>query len=310
MSLLVASLYLLCIAFLFGSALYVYSRNPFSRLNSAYALLALTLLGWVGTLFVFTAQTGGLALLWLGRANFAAAALAAPAVLGFVHELRREPSPRMRWLWIEALSVALIALLTGLVDRSESLQVSVHVTDYGAFFPIYVINILAFVSVALWRAFAPTPHLSTQTRLQLRLVGVGVFATVTVGTIANAILPYVYGDFRYIDAGTLSTIFFLAAVAYAAVVYRLFNLQVVVRTTLIFGVLIAFALEIYQVAIEFLTRLLPLGDPAQQHAAAVTVALIINAFTHEPLRRWLEQLADQLLTGKRPRHESRSIRRQ
>ena len=79
MSLLTASLYLLCLAFLFGSAVYVYSRDPFARVNAAFALLALTLLGWVGTLFVYTAQTQGSALLWLGRANFAFAALMAPA---------------------------------------------------------------------------------------------------------------------------------------------------------------------------------------------------------------------------------------
>src|SRR5579859_1676799 len=134
MSLLVASLCLLCLAFLFGSALYVYSRDPFSRLNASFALLALSLLGWVGTLFVFGAQTGGSALLWLGRANFAAAALAAPASLLFVLALARKPLRYASWVWLETGLWAAVSLLTGLVDKEETVIGGIHVTRYGFLF--------------------------------------------------------------------------------------------------------------------------------------------------------------------------------
>ena len=120
--------------------------------------------------------------------------------------------------------------------------------------------------------------------------------TAVVGIMANVVLPYFYHDFRFINVGTLSTIFFLAVVAYTSVVHHLFNIRVILRTTLVFTVLIALTLEFYQLAIEFLTHLLPLGDPTQRQVAATTIALIINAFTHEPVRLWLEQLVDQLLT--------------
>jgi len=298
MSLLVASLYLLCLAFLFGSALYVYSRDPFDRLNSSFALLALTLLGWVGTLFVFTAEADSPALLWLGRANFTAAALAAPVAWHFVQTLaqkRRRTSPL---LWSEVSVVALLSLLTGAVDRAEIVQAGVHITTYGWLFPLYVVHILFFTLLALRTAFQSAPHFGPQTRIQLRLVGLGIFATVAVGFVADALLPYVYGNFRYIHVGTLSTIFFLAAIAYAASVHHLFNVRVLLRATFIFTALIAFALELYQIAVEFLTHLLPLGDPSQRHVAAATIALIVNAFTHEPLRWQLERLADKFMKEK------------
>ena len=298
MSLLVASLYLLCLAFLFGSALYVYSRDPFDQLNSSFALLALTLLGWVGTLFVFTSEVDSSTLLWLGRANFAAAALAAPVAWHFVQALaqqRRRPSV---WLWGEVSVVALLSLLTGSVDRVETVQAGVHITTYGWLFPLYVVHILFFTLLALRTAFQSAPHFGPQTRIQLRLVGLGIFATVTVGFVADALLPYVYGNFRYIHVGTLSTIFFLAAIAYAASVHHLFNVRVLLRATFIFTALIAFALELYQIAVEFLTHLLPLGDPSQRHIAAATIALIVNAFTHEPLRWQLELLADKFMKQK------------
>jgi hypothetical protein len=305
MSLLVASLYLLCLAFLFGSALYVWSRDPFVRLNASYAALAAALLGWVGTLFLFSSNSPGTGLLWLGRANFAAAVLIAPAALSFVRALARSrPSRIDTWIWLEGLALALLSLLTGAVDRAEAITGAQHVTSYGPLFPLYIAHLVAYAVAALVTAFRATPALPREVRTQLRLVGVGILATGAVGIVANAVLPYFYGDFRFIDAGTLSTIFFLAAVAYAATIHHLFDVRVLVRATLVYGVLVAFAVELYQVAVESLTRLLPLGDAAGQHVAAAAVALTINAFTHEPLRKLLEQLADRLLVRKVRRHSS------
>jgi hypothetical protein len=300
MSLLVASLYLLCLAFLFGSALYVWSRDPFARLNASYAALAAALLGWVGTLFLFTSEASGPGLLWLGRANFAAAVLIAPAALSFVRALARCEKSRLdSWIWLEGLALALLSLLTGAVDRAETLTKAQHVTAYGPLFPLYIAHLVGFAVAALVTAFRPAHAIPREVRTQLRLVGTGILATGVVGIVSNAVLPYYYGDFRFIDAGTLSTILFLAAVAYAATVHHLFDVRVLVRATLVYGVLVAFAVELYQLAVESLTRLLPLGDPAGQHVAAVAVALTINAFTHEPLRRLLEQLSDRLLAKTR-----------
>ena len=116
------------------------------------------------------------------------------------------------------------------------------------------------------------------------------------------LLPYWYGDFRYIHVGTLSTIAFLGTVAYAAVNYHLFNVRVLLKATFVYALLIAFALELYQLAVQALTRLLPLGDPSQRHVAAATLALILHAVTQQPLRGWLERLADRLLNVPHPGH--------
>ena len=301
MSLLTASLYLLCLAFLFGAALYVYSRDPFVRLNASFALLALTLLGWVGTLFVFTVQAQGPALLWLGRSNFAAAALAAPAAYAFVLALADKPFHNVRVALVETLLLCAASLLTGWVDRAESVALGQHVSAYGPLFPLYLLHILLFTALALRVALWPSARLPALTRTQLRLVGSGILLTVLTGFVTNAALPYWYGDFRYIHVGTLSTIFFLVVVAYAAVSYRLFNVRVLLKRTVVFALLIAFALELYQLAVSALAGLLPLSDPAQRHLAAASIALIVNAVTQQPLRWWLERLADKLLAGKPPR---------
>jgi hypothetical protein len=299
MSLLVACLYLLCVAFLFGAGLWVFSRDPYRRLNSSFAVLAFSLLGWVVTLFLFTPQTAGPALLWLGRANFAALALAAPATWQFVETLANSDWWYARWLWSAGLLFALVALLTPLIDKSEALRGSVHVTSYGVLFPAYTIFVLVCAVGALWSAFEPAAHLRRQTILQLRFVGVGILATTAIAFVFDAVLPYYFGNFHYIHVGPLSTIIFLGLVAYAVSVYHLFNVRILVRSTVVFAILIGLFLEFYRIAVDSLAHLLPLQDATERQIAATAVALIVNAFSHEALKHWLEHLFDRMLTKRR-----------
>jgi hypothetical protein len=312
MTLFTASLYLLCLAFLFGSAVFVLSRNPRSPLNGYYALLAMALLGWVGTLFVFGSLSEGTTLLIVGRVNFAAAALVVTASYLFVAELSGRRIAREAWLWVETLVFVLLSLFTPLIDRAETVQAGQHVTQYGLLFDVYIVHIVMYLIGAVVTAFRPAPGLRATSRMQLKLVGAGILATALVGVTANVILPYGFGDFRFINVGTLSTILLLGAVAYAVFVHHLFNIRVIIRTTVIYALLISVALEVYQAAVVFLAELLPLGDPAARHFAATAIALIINASTHQALRHWLEQMADRMLPKKRqsvhryqpsPRHE-------
>ena len=104
----------------------------------------------------------------------------------------------------------------------------------------------------------------------LRLMGTGILLAVGVGFVTNAALHYWYGDFRFIHIGTLSTKFFLVLVAYAACFQWLFNVRVLVKRAVVFALLIAFALELYQLAVSALAGLLPLGDPAHRHFATAS----------------------------------------
>ncbi|MCX6378619.1 MAG: hypothetical protein NT023_03955 [Armatimonadetes bacterium] len=242
-------------------------------------------------------------LLYWGRLNFASVALIAPIVYIFVAVLAKQEIKRLIWIWVESGAFVLLSLFTGLIDQSERvLAMGEHITTYGWLFLLYLLHVLIFVGEALWVAFRSPAKLPRENSIQLKLVGVGVLVTAFVGIMANVVLPYFFHDFRFIDAGTLSTIFFLAVVAYTSVVHHLFNIRVIIKTTLVFTALIALTLEFYQLAVDFLTHLLPLGDPAQRQVAATTIALIINAFTHEPVRMWLEQLVDRLFVSRRQRH--------
>lgn len=309
MSALVAALYSLCLIALTGFALFVFVRNPRGSLNQTFFLLALALLGWVASLFAFSLPTfdtqNAPGLLLLGRFNFACIVLAVTLGYVFVQHVARRPVSRLaRWLWLETGLLAGLTLFTPLVDKTELVIAGQHSTLYGSLFPLYVLHVLVWLTAALWAAFRPAAQVAEQTRSQLRLIGGGILATGLVGLLTNVLLPYTFSDFRFIHIGTLSTLLFLLAVGYAVFVLHLFSVRVLITMTFVFAGLVTLALEVYQLALGFLVHLLPFGDPAQRNLAATVIALTVNAFTQEPLKRGLEKVVDRLSRQGQLRHRN------
>lgn len=134
--------------------------------------------------------------------------------------------------------------------------------------------------------------------------GVGDGAA-AVGLITNALLPSVYGDFRWIVVGPLSTLLFLGAVGYAVFAYHLFSVWVIIRKAVVLAGVVTLMLELYQGAVAALARVLPVGDAGHLHLAATGVALAVNASTQQSVRKWLEKRIDGLFSRSSKLGESR-----
>ncbi|WP_125206005.1 hypothetical protein [Capsulimonas corticalis] len=107
-------------------------------------------------------------------------------------------------------------------------------------------------------------------------------------------MPYWIGDFRWIHLDTPSTILLLMTLGAAIFSHHFFDVQVVVRATVVYAGLTTLALEVYRLALNFLARLLLLGSPSEHAFAATALASAINAFTQELVRRWLERAVDRM----------------
>jgi hypothetical protein len=298
-------LYLLCSVLLLVSAAAILWRDPRSEPHRHYALTALSLLGWVATLPLYYRSEDPDAVLWLGRINFAAAALA----VSFGYLLVRSLAQRRDEHWkeaavdrqvsafvtLEALLLALLSAFTGLVDQAELLGMEPggrHVTVYGILFPLYALHVLAYLGASTLAAFqARKGTVRGAARDRLTLVGAGVLVTGIVGVVADIILPYGFGDFRFTDAGPLSTAAFLIAVGYAVLKHRLFDLRFLVLRTLVLGVLGSLALAAYGAVVVLATERFA-GDGA---GTFTKFGVLVIALSFDPLRRKLEQKVDRLL---------------
>ena len=297
----VALLYALCFLLLSGQALLVAwksRRRTRPGLRRAFYLLTLSLLLWQLTLFLEVRTEVPAAQLGLGRANFAAATFAAYYALRFAREIPEGPAgelPGRPTPWLPAVTglLAALTLLTPLVVAAERVEAGRAITTFGPLFPLYLLHVLGCWLAALAAACRERRRArDPRVRGQLLLVGAGMLATGGIAVITNAVLPYGFGDFRFGDLGTLSTLLFVLAVAYATFAHRLFDLRVAIRKALVYGVLLAFVLGAYGSAVYLVTEHLTEGA-----GRFVQFAVLMIAFSLDPLRKFLEGKAERLLFG-------------
>lgn len=294
-----------CIA-LVGMAGFVQARSPKASANRTFALTCLFLLAWLATLFLFNRTQEPDALLLVGRLNFAAVPPAALCAYLFVRAVAGLPFPSgaSRFaLFSSTVALSLVSALTPLIDQAElpgSPDGGAHTTIYGPMFPLYAAYVAALLLAAVLLAFKQARVTRPPARDQLLLVGAGMLATGVVALVTNALLPFTFGEFRFTDVGPLSAVLFLGATAYAIAKHNLFNVRLLVRKTVVYGLLLSFVLAAYSSLLVLATD----KFAGEGNGALTRFGVLAIAFSFDPIRRFLEHRIDKLLFHKpatRPR---------
>jgi hypothetical protein len=92
--------------------------------------------------------------------------------------------------------------------------------------------------------------------------------------------------------GTLSTLLFVLATACATFLHRLFDLRVLLRRTLVYGLLLALMLGAYSTTVYMVSEHLT-GSAGK----VIQFVVLLIAFSFDPLRRFIEEKTDALLFG-------------
>ena len=218
----------------------------------------------------------------------------------------RPPSRRWAWvLWIASLT-ALVGLAGRALDPDLLTPVRLHnpvgipvshgylQTLRGA--ATLVLVVLALASLA--SVFLRLRDATGERRQQLKWFGSGiaVFVTVvTAGTLADEVLD--------VNAAWLEVLVSLAyltipiSIGLAVLRYRLYDLDLVINRTLVYGALAAFITAVYLVAVVGVGALVGLGNHVNMLLSLLTAGLVGLAF--QPVRRRLQRLANRLVYGRR-----------
>ena len=303
-SLLAEVLYALCALVLAGASIFLLVREGRSALVRWFVASCLALLVWVVTLFLFSRSDDPSYILLVGRANFAAVSLAVYFGFRFVKAVAALPA-RSSDTWLLGLSIILstIAATTPWIDKIELVGAGIaggHETVYGPLFAFSVAHIIGMLAATLWLAFRSSEWVVSPHRDQLLLLGWGTLATGAISLVTNALLPYTFDDFHWIDIGPLSTLLFLLSVAYAVIRHQLFDIRVFVRRAVVLGVALSLVLACYSALVLLVT-----DKFASSESGGVTrFGVLVLAFSFDPIRRFLEGRIDKLLF-----HEQRQRRR-
>lgn len=161
---------------------------------------------------------------------------------------------------------------------------------------IYTLHIFVFFIVAFYILFKK--YLSTKSieKMQIQYVFLGTIFSAVGGAITNLILPLMNESLRSSRYGPYFTVFLIAFSTYGIIAYRLFDIRIIVKRTIIYSVLLVFVMATYTIVVFSFAALF--GSDTQitfKNSAANIVAALLIAFGFDPLRRWLTNVTDKYL---------------
>jgi signal transduction histidine kinase len=219
----------------------------------------------------------------------------------------RLPSPRWRWvLWAYVGLVACylayfyavtVAALAGTRIRLDSVGDVMGTQRLPAWFAVGVIVPIAVI----WLSFAVHQVLSWRRatgehRQQLKWLAFGAAVTLGVGVLGNSLLPGAVGQMLGVAIVALPV-----SIGVAILKYRLYDIDVVISRTIVYGSLAAFITVVYILVVVGIGSLgsgsAHAGSRPNLGLSILATAVVAVAF--QPVRERAQRLANRLVFGQR-----------
>jgi signal transduction histidine kinase len=310
----------------------IIERQPDNRIGWLFAGLAIALELWSASqayaVYTLTVRPGflpiGAFVGWISHWSLAVSfVLFIPVFLLF--PAGRLPSPRWRpvmWTWAIGAAIAIVGfaldqntisigngdcLQPEAFNATACMQNPIHLTALGHViatvtgiggFATFGTAVAACVAVVM--RFRRARDDERQQMRWLAFVGVGFFATFFVSFVADAIIPedspFAWiGGLSFAAVATILLIGLPAACGIAILKYRLYELDIVVRKTVVFGALAIFITAVYVLFVAGVGAVVGhANNTALSFAATALLAILFH-----PARERAQRFADRVVYGKR-----------
>ncbi len=238
---------LLIISFLYLSlGLFVYLRNPRARVNTSFALFALSALIWINVSF-FEDEINNIGLQYLlMKLDFAFGIISSFLLLLFCLDISKAKLENIKYVRLLLMAVPVffsIAILSSrLIISGYEFKGGVIDPVFGTAYPVYALliglTLISGVGTLLWSYRYSSP----EDKAKFVYLLIGFFLSSAIAFATNILLAgYIktsphYG--LYSRFGLFSSVFVILFSGYAIVKHRLFNLKVIAAETLSLGILV------------------------------------------------------------------------
>ncbi|OGY30391.1 MAG: hypothetical protein A3F35_03000 [Candidatus Woykebacteria bacterium RIFCSPHIGHO2_12_FULL_45_10] len=227
--------------------------------------------------------------------------LVTPALMPFLLLLfskvfPKQEAPISKGLWFLLLLPALIILVLSptplniekvtFTDSGQELVVGPLYTPFFIYFALYLIG--TFIN--LFRKFKRGTGLE---KLQIQYLVLGLVAASIFALLLNVILP-IFGFSTLVSLGPFAALFLVGSVSYAIIKHRLLDIEIIIRRSVVYSALLATLTVFYSIIVFGLNRIfLPTGAAAFPRPTDL-VAIMLVAFTVDPLKRLIEKTTDKV----------------
>lgn len=277
-----------------GLGLLVYLKNPRHLVNKLFAFFVLCVSTWTLCIYMIYSATDINSVEIWGRSIFAVASLIA---LSFFYFSRVFPD--RKWIPTDKLFLLFTGcgIIITLISPSNLIVKAIKLADhptqsmlqyepiFGPAHPIFAIYFLSCFSYGLvnlgirWRSSIGI-H-----RLQLQYLFLGTLLAGIGGMTTNLLIPLLFHTRRYGIYGPLFSIFMIAFTAHSIVRYRLMDIQLVLKKSLVY---LTSILTVVAICAALIVGLEKVG---QLHLSVIVVLLLAVSFEH--IRKGFELLVNR-----------------
>jgi signal transduction histidine kinase len=277
--------------------IFIIYKDQKSLRNITFGAFTICVSIWVlANFFTDIAQTPQNATFW------ARMALVTPAFMPFLLLLfskvfPRQEEPLSKGVWALLSLPALITLALSptslniervtFTESGQQLFVGPLYTPFFIYFAIY----LTGTFINLFRKFRRAAGLE---RLQIQYLALGVATAAIFALLLNVVLP-IFGLSTLVSLGPFSSLFIVGTVSYAIVKHRLLDIEVIIRRSLVYSTLLAVLIGMYSLLVSILNSVFLPGTAAGAFPRVTDlIAIVLVAFTVDPLRRYIEKATDKI----------------
>jgi len=275
-------------------AVVIILNNPRREINRVLGSFALILSFW--TLILFASQYSRELSVFevLGRLNFSMMLVCAYLLLYFVEIFPNGKFSENKHLLFFLIPIPLIwlGLATDIfISGAKRNMIGMELTR-GSLYPIYIAVFAFYILTATFRLYQKYRNNQGLVKLQTRYALTGVFVLMVGASITNLIMP-VLGVNLFIYYGPLFTLPFVAMLAYSIMKYRLLDIAIFIRKSLVYFVLVTFITTVY-VMMFLLMQTVFSGMHISISIFVSLLSAVLIAVTMDPLKDLLGRWTDKV----------------
>lgn len=271
----------------------VYGRGRKNTINSCYSLVALSVASWCFILIPFRSSPDTeIALFWCKILYIFPIFIVTSFLFFNFTFLSQKPFRFTHFLaLIPTLAMLTAVLWPGIViEKVDFPSSGEKQIAFGPAYPIYFVFIVGYF---VWSfALLSKRYLTASgiNRMQIRYVFFGTLISANLGMVTNLILP-TFGIFSLNWLGQIFTIIMSSFIAYAIVRYRLMDIKLIIKRTIVYSMLLVMTFAVYVFMI--LSSQTTLGNQSGPTLQMFLTALLV-ALGFEPLKRFFQRATDRI----------------
>lgn len=278
----------------------VFQANRHRLANQCFLLLSLTIVGWLGSLYLaFVAKTPQVAEFAIRQASVAGVVyLAALNLLrlsvGQKQQKWRGIVSRSR-IWLVLTFAIVILCQTRIFLKSAVLHVTIGAPTavYGPAGPIYGIYFavaLVALIIAYWRDLRKT---TGGEHAELAFILIGAVSGVAFALLLTFILDFFSEQSRWMWFAPFRVVFLSLVIAYGIATRKILEVGIFFRRLISYGLLAGYLLALYALVWWLVVTVLK-SSTANAHSIAHGAAAVAIAFAMAPARGLSQRLAERL----------------